>query len=771
MTDYRGKESLRYLESQGAKFVRIKTGLKAPMGVGWQNNPVSSEEVAAYLDADERNAVGLVTGKHSQGIIMLDADGGVHPVSGQTVKTFPEFEGFLKRLFPNIVGTAISWHELKPGRGKLLLRIFDATPKNLKAHFKENPKAPPYFELLSTGNQGLVAGKHPDGDEFVLTVGERGIVEIQMAELSRLVKLWTEGEKIAYADESEIPEDIGEDPNPGERARLEKLLEEAAIKNGLHKSGKFWRGSCPNHKGSRCELSAWVGPSGIHARCFVGNETVEELLDALGIGYVESKMKSDRVLNLGGPLAQGMHRALTEPGNGERLFDRHGENTRHSPIFKTWLVWNGKYWEPDSYDKITGLAVETVRSIYEEARAIPDADFRAKVGMHAARSETRNKVDAMIHFASRIPKMQVRPEELDIDPDLLCVKNGTLNLRTGRLEEHRKSDMITKMVDIFYDEGATCPNTMEWLKWATVYDEELVIYLLRVMGMCLFGGNPGKEAFFLYGKTNTGKTTLVRLLEMLAGPYAVRFNVELLLAQKMSRNANDATPELAKLHGARVAIGTEMPDGRRMNAAAFKDFTGRDTLTARTLHEKPFDFIPQFTPILYGNDYPKLPVEDEASFARLRTVPFKVQVKPEEINPNLVDDVFKPELPGILRAAFAAAVEVKEKYRGIAPVPKAVIEAGKEYVRNMDFVQQFIEDGMIEKDSESKIHTSEAYTAFKGYLQTEHGMKYPDITQKIFTERLKKALDCETYKSNGAVQLRGVKLTEEGQIYGSRVTF
>lgn len=768
MPDYRGNETLEYLQSQGAKFTRIKTGLKAPIGEGWQNKPIDAKTAFEYLNIDTRNAVGLLTGKLSQSIILLDSDGAIEPISGNLQKTFPEFESFLKRLFPNLIGTAFSWHESKPNRGKMLLRIFDATPKNLKAFFKDAPKKTPYFELLSTGNQGLIAGKHPEGDEFVLTVGEKGIVEISFQELSKIIKLWTTGEKIDYAEDTD-KEDESNETNVLEKARLEELLASVAVKNGLHKIGKFWRGSCPNHKGSRFELSAWVAISGIIVKCFVGSETNDELLAALGIDPAEARAKNTKDINLGGILAEGMHRALTEPGNGERLFDRHQHEARYSPPLTTWIVWNGKYWEPDNYGRIVGLGVETIRSIYSEANGISDTDFRAKMGSHAIRSETRSKIDAAIHFAGMISGMQVRPEDLDRDPNLLCVRNGTLNLLSGKLEEHRQSDMITKMVDIDYNPNAECPKTLEWLQWATVYDEELVEYLIRLLGISLFGGNPGKEALFFYGKTNTGKTTLVRLFELLAGPYAVRFNVELLLAQKMSRNANDATPELAKLRGARIAIGTEMPENRRMNAAAFKDFTGRDTLTARKLHEEPFEFVPQFIPILYGNDYPRLPVEDEASFTRLKTVPFKVQVKPEEINPLLVEEVFRPELSGILKMAFTAALEVKEHFKGAAPAPKAVIDAGKEYLKNMDLVQQFYDDGLVEKVSEGKLHTAEGYLTFKKYAEVEHGIRYVDVSQKMFTERIKRVLDCDTWKSHGKMFFKNVQLSEIGKEYSENI--
>jgi hypothetical protein len=53
--------------------------------------------------------------------------------------------------------------------------------------------------------------------------------------------------------------------------------------------------------------------------------------------------------------------------------------------------------------------------------------------------------------------------ELDTNPWLLNVKNGTLDLRTGELHLPRKSDLITRMIDIEYHPGAQCPTWLEFL--------------------------------------------------------------------------------------------------------------------------------------------------------------------------------------------------------------------------------------------------------------------------------------------------------------------
>ena len=63
----------------------------------------------------------------------------------------------------------------------------------------------------------------------------------------------------------------------------------------------------------------------------------------------------------------------------------------------------------------------------------------------------------MISLSQSEPGIPVLPDELDASPDLLNVLNGTIDLRSGKLREHRREDLITKIVPIEYDPDANAP--------------------------------------------------------------------------------------------------------------------------------------------------------------------------------------------------------------------------------------------------------------------------------------------------------------------------
>jgi putative DNA primase/helicase len=64
--------------------------------------------------------------------------------------------------------------------------------------------------------------------------------------------------------------------------------------------------------------------------------------------------------------------------------------------------------------------------------------------------------------ASWIPDLNVKTDKLDPNPRLLNVENGTIDLKTGKLREHRQEDMITKIAHVTYDKNADCPFLAEF---------------------------------------------------------------------------------------------------------------------------------------------------------------------------------------------------------------------------------------------------------------------------------------------------------------------
>jgi len=48
-------------------------------------------------------------------------------------------------------------------------------------------------------------------------------------------------------------------------------------------------------------------------------------------------------------------------------------------------------------------------------------------------------------------------------PHLLNVKNGTIDLNTGKLRHHLRTDLASKLIPINHDPKAHCPTFMKFL--------------------------------------------------------------------------------------------------------------------------------------------------------------------------------------------------------------------------------------------------------------------------------------------------------------------
>ena len=69
----------------------------------------------------------------------------------------------------------------------------------------------------------------------------------------------------------------------------------------------------------------------------------------------------------------------------------------------------------------------------------------------------------MVTLARSEPPVVARATDLDANPYLLNVANGTVDFRTGELQPHRREDLITKLAPVEYDPNATCPRFLEFL--------------------------------------------------------------------------------------------------------------------------------------------------------------------------------------------------------------------------------------------------------------------------------------------------------------------
>ena len=137
----------------------------------------------------------------------------------------------------------------------------------------------------------------------------------------------------------------------------------------------------------------------------------------------------------------------------------------------------------------------------------------------------------------------------------------------------------------------------------------------------------------------------------------------------------------------RIAIGRQADPGQRLDEALIKDITGGDTISARELYQKLFEFKPKLTLWLAANSKPVIRGQDEGIWRRILTLPFEVTIPVEERDRDLPDRL-REELPGILNWAIEGLRFWREN--GLQP-PDTVIAATKAYRDEMNWFREFIQ--------------------------------------------------------------------------------
>ena len=116
---------------------------------------------------------------------------------------------------------------------------------------------------------------------------------------------------------------------------------------------------------------------------------------------------------------------LTDLGNAQNLVSRHGSVLHYCFPWQTWLHWDGKRWQNDDTGTVTRFAKETVRSRYADAANAPSRDDRKDISKWAHTSESEAKIRAMITLAQSEVGVPVLHSDLDRDPWMLNVLNGS----------------------------------------------------------------------------------------------------------------------------------------------------------------------------------------------------------------------------------------------------------------------------------------------------------------------------------------------------------
>ena len=401
------------------------------------------------------------------------------------------------------------------------------------------------------------------------------------------------------------------------------------------------------------------------------------------------------------PMPEHAHR--TDMGNAWRFVAQFGEQVRYVGKWGHWMTWDGRCWQHDWNGEAYRRAKETVRSIYHEA-ADADDDDRRELIKWAMRSESRERLVALLAVAQSESEVAFMPDAFDTHPWLLSVQNGTLDLRTGALGPHDPSHLISRLAPVAYDPSARCPRWLRFLDRIMGGNAQLITFLQRAVGYSLTDSTREQVLFLLHGNGANGKSRFLEAIEGVLGEYSMSTPTSTLMAKRDNNIPND----VARLKGARFVKAIETEEGNALAESLVKQMTGGDMITARFMRGEWFEFKPTFKLWLAANHLPTIRGTDDGIWRRIRYIPFEVQI-PDAEKDETLGDKLRAEYPGILAWAVRGCLDWQRDGLGY---PDAVRVASEAYRARMDNIGQFLKE-MTERHPTTSVAASRLYSAYE----------------------------------------------------------
>ena len=391
---------------------------------------------------------------------------------------------------------------------------------------------------------------------------------------------------------------------------------------------------------------------------------------------------------------------------------------------------------------------------------LAEAERKLRWALH---SQSVPRIRAMLDLARSDPRIAATPDIFDRDPTLFNCPNGTLDLQTGRLREHRREEYITQLCPTRYLPDAMCPRFERFMEEIFPLpdgspDRELIVYMQRLLGRCLSGDVSEQILPIFWGDGGNGKSVLVdTLMHVLGGDYSLKLDQDFLMISAGERHLTAK----ASLWKKRFVVASETPQGRRLNESLVKDLTGGEPIRCRRMREDEWQFLPTHKIFLLTNHRPEISGRDRGIWRRCRLIPFVAEFATPESSGDAAERVedkglaakLRTESEGIL--AWLAAGCREWRTDGLQ-TPGRVLAATDAYRADENVIGRFVDEKCVRGDDSYRVRSSALYSAYRSWCDATGERP---LRQNLFTPELQRS-GIKKLANNG-VWLLGVALRDD----------
>jgi hypothetical protein len=283
-----------------------------------------------------------------------------------------------------------------------------------------------------------------------------------------------------------------------------------------------------------------------------------------------------------------------------------------------------------------------------------------------------NRIPQLVYAAGKDDRWLQKTQNTSLN--YLLFKNGIYNMTTGKFKKEFDPNIVFHCSipwDYHKRDKTKVKNAME-LTFNAWFDNPSP--MIMALAIALAGGNPIKKFYFCPGRTNSGKSTFVKILETVFGNYIAFYNGES-LAYKSSKDTKDEAANLRwakNIRFSRMAFSNEVNMKKKFDGNAIKKHSGRDNLVGRNHCKEEVSFIPHYTLFGMFNDIPEIQPLDAAVEGRIEYITFKNVFVDEETYRKEKNDNYR-----IKDLEFSDTIQNEDFVQGFIHI---LLDAYKRYI-------------------------------------------------------------------------------------------
>lgn len=333
------------------------------------------------------------------------------------------------------------------------------------------------------------------------------------------------------------------------------------------------------------------------------------------------------------------------------------------------------------------------------------------------------------------------------------LRNGLFDLETMELTDHKPGLFFTNQLGFDFDEDAHCPTFHKFLR-TSLRDESgepdgtMIALVEEALAYSMTARTDLKASFWLVGKPDSGKSTLLRLISDLMGELHTTVDLNQLGANRFL---------LSGILGKRCVTFSEASASTILPDALYKAMVGgTDEIYVDRKNRDAVSFVPEAKFWWAMNESPRITDRSGATFNRLNVIIFNRTVPANERIYDLSQQL-RAERDGIFSHLMNAYKRLIR--RGGFPVPGVSRDWKENYRRENDTELSFLEERCVPAH-DKRVQSQTLYDAYKTWCE-RNGFRPKNINQ---VHKDWERLGLQKAASMGVKYWHGVKLRENVQM-------